>query len=77
MPSIETTATIADDGTLTASAPRSIPRGEYRVKIVLDELPPSAATPRKWPDMAAFRARLETPAYAGNAVVEMREEERS
>ncbi len=37
MQTIETIATITDDGTLTAAAPRSFPRGRHRVKIVLDE----------------------------------------
>ena len=36
---IETIATIAEDGTLTALVPRSFPRGQHRVKIVLDDEP--------------------------------------
>ncbi len=72
MQTIETTATVAEDGTITARGPDTLPVGTHRVVILLDE---RTSRPRLR-DMAAFRARLGVPPYPGNTVVEMREEER-
>ena len=76
MQTIETVATIEEDGTLTAAAPQSFPRGQHQVVIVLEKEPQSTQGAPSWPDMAAFRKRLGMPAHPGNTVVEMREEER-
>lgn len=77
MQTLETVATIGEDGTLTATTPSSFPRGQHRVVIVLDEKPEPSQKALRWPDMAAFRKRLGMSAHPGNTVVEMREEERS
>ena len=39
MRSIETTASVTVEGTLTVEIPRDIPLGEHRVVIVIDEQP--------------------------------------
>ena len=77
MQTIETVATIQEDGTLTATIPQSFPRGQHLVMIVFDEEPESVRRATRWPDMAAFRKRLGMTVYPGNTVLEMREEERS
>jgi hypothetical protein len=81
MVTIETVAEIDENGTLTARAPASAPRGKRRVVIVIDNEDAGApvGTPgrRKLPDLAAFRAGLGGKPYPGNSVVDLREEERS
>jgi len=77
MQTIETVATIEEDGTLTATTPRSFPRGQHRVVIVLEGKPEPTRRTSRWPDMAAFRQRLGMSVHPGNTVLEMREEERS
>jgi hypothetical protein len=76
---IETFAEIAEDGTLTAQAPASAPRGKMRVVIVIDNGSEEQAAPatRKLPDLSEFRARLGAKTYPGNSVVDLRDEERS
>ena len=39
MRSIETTATVTSEGTLTVEIPRDIPLGRHQVVIVIDEQP--------------------------------------
>jgi hypothetical protein len=77
MVTIETIATITEDGTITAKAPVSVPQGKHRAVIVLEDLPLPEASRKGFPDMAAFRQKLGVPVYPGNTIVEMREEERS
>jgi len=76
---IETFAEIDEDGTLTAQAPASAPRGKMRVVIVIDNGSEEQAVPakRKLPDLSEFRARLGAKTYPGNSVVDLRDEERS
>jgi hypothetical protein len=77
---IETFAEIDEEGTLTAQAPASAPRGKMRVVIVIDDKSSKAGTApakRKLPDLSEFRARLGAKTYPGNSVVDLREEERS
>ncbi|PYQ54414.1 MAG: hypothetical protein DMF53_29560 [Acidobacteria bacterium] len=76
MLTIETVATVTEEGTITAKVPGHLTQGEHRVVIVVDEAPlhESAA---QFPDMSAFRESLGSPRHAGNTVVEMREDERS
>ena len=76
MVTIQTVATITEDGTMTARVPGHVPTGEHRVVIVVDELP-LRRTPSRFPDMAAFRESLGAPVRPGNTIVEMREDERS
>ena len=77
MLTIETVADIDEDGTLTARAPASAPRGRRRVVIVIDEAGAQNATVRrKLPDLAGFRASLGGRPYPGNSVVDLRDEER-
>lgn len=79
MVTIETVAEIKEDGTLTARAPASAPRGRRRVVIVIDNEESGALNPgrRKLPDLSEFRAGLGGKPYPGNSVVDLREEERS
>jgi hypothetical protein len=80
MVTIETVAEIDEEGTLTARAPASAPRGRMRVVIVIENggtEGQSAPAKRKLPDLSEFRARLGAKAYPGNSVVDFREEERS
>jgi hypothetical protein len=75
MVTIETVATITEEGTMTAKVPGYLPQGEHRVVIVVEE----AAVPQKparFPDMSEFRKSLGAPAHPGNTVLEMREDER-
>lgn len=79
MVTIETVAEIQEDGTLTAHAPASAPRGKRRVVIVIENGEAGPRHPgerRKLPDLSEFRSRLGKP-YPGNSVVDLREEERS
>ena len=77
MLTIETLAEIDDDGTLTARAPASAPRGKRHVVIVIDDVrPEEAAARRRLPDLTEFRASLAGRPYPGNSVVDMREQER-
>ena len=76
---IDTIAEIDEDGTLTARAPASAPRGKMRVVIVIDSSGSEEriAPTRKLPDLSEFRAGLGAKPYPGNSVVDLREEERS
>ncbi len=81
MVTIETIATVMEDGTITAQAPGAVPRGRHRAVIVLDEVAldrdsMGKADHRGFPDMALFREALGTPPYPGNTILEMREDER-
>jgi hypothetical protein len=76
MLTIETVATVTEEGTITAKIPGYLPRGEHRVVIVVDETP-LRETSSRFPDMSAFRESLGASPYPGNTVLEMREEERS
>jgi hypothetical protein len=76
MLTIETVATVTEEGTITAKVPGHLPQGEHRVVIVVDEAP-LRETVSRFPDMSAFRKSLGAPRYPGNTVVEMREDERS
>ncbi len=75
MLTIETVATVTEEGTITAKVPGHLPQGEHRVIIVVDEAPLRESVAR-FPDMSAFRESLGAPRYPGNTVVEMREETR-
>lgn len=80
MVTIETIATVMEDGTITAQAPGA-PQGRHRAVIVLDEVAldrdsMGKAGHRGFPDMAPFREALGTPPYPGNTILEMREGER-
>jgi len=82
MVTIETIATVMEDGTITARAPGAVPRGQHRAVIVLDEVSLDRDSMGKegrrgFPDMAPFREALGTPSYSGNTVLEMREEEKA
>lgn len=78
MVTIETIATVAEDGTITAKAPGFVARGKHKAVIVLEDaaVQPSGIH-RGFPNMAAFRDRLGVPVHPGNTIVEMREDERS
>jgi len=77
MVTIETIATITEDGTITAKAPASVPRGKHRAVIILEDAPMEKERSAGFPDMASFRKKLGVAAHPGNTIVEMREEERS
>ncbi len=77
MVTIETIATVAEDGTITAKAPGYVPRGRHKVVIVLEDAAAPVRSARGFPDMAPFRERLGAALHMGNTVVEMREDERS
>ncbi len=77
MLTLETTAEISRDGTLKTRAPAAAPRGKRRVVIVIDDSgAQDASVPKRLPDLADFRAGLESRPYPGNSVVDMRAEER-
>lgn len=81
MVTIETVATVMEDGTITAQAPGAIPRGRHRAVIVLDEVALDSgsmgiAGHRGFPDMAPFREALGAPPCPGNTILELREDER-
>jgi hypothetical protein len=76
MVTIETVATVTEEGTITAKVPAYLPQGEHRVVIVMEESPLKSA-PARFPNLAPFRERLGAPRYPGNTVVEMREDERT
>lgn len=76
MVTIETIATVTDDGTITAKAPGFVPRGRHRAVIVLEDISTTPKEGRGFPDMTAFRERLGVPVHPGNTIVEMREDER-
>lgn len=76
MRTIETIATVNEDGTLVVRAPGSMSCGQHRVVIVIEETPVPASRTQRQGNMAAFRDSLGIPTYAGNSVVDMREEER-
>jgi hypothetical protein len=77
MVTIETIATVNEDGTITAKAPGFVPRGKHRAVIVLEDAAVQPSARRGFPDMAEFRERLGVPVHPGNTIVEMREDERS
>ncbi len=81
MLTIETIATVTEDGTIMAKAPGSVPKGRHRAVIVLEDAPVEGASDRearqKFPNMASFREGLGVPVHPGNTVLEMREDERS
>jgi hypothetical protein len=76
MLTIETVATVTEEGTITAKVPGYLSQGEHRVVIVVDESPLREPSLR-FPDMSVFRESLGVPRHPGNTVVEMREDERS
>jgi hypothetical protein len=76
MLTIETVATVTQEGTITAKVPGYLPQGEHRVVIVVDESP-LRETSSRFPDMSSFRESLGIPHHSGNTVLEMREDERS
>jgi len=81
MVTIETIATVMEDGTITARAPGAVPRGRHRAVIVLEDVPVDKETAREegrrgFPDMAPFRESLGFSPYPGNTILEMREDER-
>ncbi len=81
MVTIETIATVAEDGTMTARVPGAVPQGRHRAVIVLEDVPLDKNSAKKegrpgFPDMASFRESLGISPYPGNTVLEMREEER-
>lgn len=49
MRTIETTATIADDGTLTAKVPEDIPPGTRRVTVVMEDRDADQAAAPQFP----------------------------
>jgi len=76
MLTIETVATVSQEGTITAKVPGYLAQGEHRVVIVVDESP-LRETSSRFPDISGFRERLGVLRHPGNTVVEMREDERS
>jgi hypothetical protein len=76
MVTIETVATVTEEGTITAKVPGYLPQGEHRVVIVVEE-PPLPRVPARFPDLASFRESLGAEPYPGNTILEMREDERS
>lgn len=76
MVTIETVATVTEDGTITARVPSSLAQGEHRVVIVVDDSPLQRARSR-FPNLASFRESLGVATHPGNTIVEMREDERS
>lgn len=80
MVTIETIATITEDGTITAKAPAFVPRGKHRAVIILEDTATARAFQKDsqgFPDLASFRQSLGVPVYQGNTILEMREDERS
>ena len=79
MVTIETIATVTEDGLITAKASGPVPRGRHRAVIVLDDIPlyKKPENQQGFPDMAAFRERLKVPTYPDNTILEMREDERT
>jgi hypothetical protein len=79
MVTIETIATVTEDGTITARAPGAVPQGRHRAVIVLEDGPLDKEPENRpgFPDMASFRERLGGPSHSGNTILEMREDERS
>jgi len=81
MVTIETIATVTEDGMITARAAGPLPQGQYHAVIVLEGTPAlldkKLESRRGFPDMAAFRESLEVPTYPGDTILEMREDERT
>lgn len=82
MVTIETIATVTEDGTITAQAPGVVPRGRHRAVIVLEDVPFEKDSSREgkrqgFPNLASFRASLGASLHPGNTILEMREDERS
>ncbi len=76
MVTIETVATVTEEGTITAKVPGYLSQGEHRVVIVVEE-PPLPRVSSRFPDLASFRDNLGAETYPGNTILEMREDERS
>lgn len=76
MVTIETIATVTEEGTITAKVPGYLSQGEHRVVIVVEESP-LPRVPSRFPDLASFRESLGAETYPGNTILEMREDERS
>lgn len=74
MVTIETIATITADGTITAKAPASVPRGKHRAVIILEDAPIEKERSAGFPDMASFRQNLGVATHPGNTIIEMRRE---
>jgi hypothetical protein len=76
MVTIETVATVTEDGTITAKVSGFLPQGKHRVVILVEELP-LPRVPSRFPDLASFRESLGVATHPGNTILEMREDERS
>jgi hypothetical protein len=63
MVTIETIATVTEDGLITAKASGAVPRGRHRAVIVLEDIPldKKPENQQDFPDMAAFREHLKVP----------------
>jgi hypothetical protein len=79
MVTIETIATVTEDGMITEKASGLVPRGRHRAVIVLEDAPleKKPENQQEFPDMAAFREHLKVATYPGNTILEMREDERT
>ena len=78
MLTIQTIAIVDENGVITAQAPQAVPTGRHRAVIVLDESEASRpGTGKPFPDLAGFRQSLGAPAYEGNTVLDLRDDERS
>jgi len=79
MVTIETIATVTEDGMITAKASGAVPRGRHRAVIILEDAPldKKPENQQGFPDMAEFRERLKVATYPGNTILEMREDERT
>lgn len=78
MVTIETIATITEDGVITAKAPASAPRGKHRAVIILEDAPMEKERPAEgFPNLVSFRQKLGIAVYPSNTILDMREEERS
>lgn len=71
MVTIETVATVTEEGTITAKVPGYLSQGEHRVVIVVDESP-LQRSPKAFPNLASFREKLGAATYPGNTILEMR-----
>ena len=77
MRTIDTIVEIGDDGTILVKAPKDIPTGRRRVRIVIGEEIGKTSEKKEFPDLATFRESLGCAPYDGNSVVDLREEERA
>jgi hypothetical protein len=60
MRTIETTAVVTADHTLTVAVPTDIPAGPCRVVVVVEQ-PSAAATRTKWADLPTYDVVLTDP----------------